>query len=96
VSATDKLYLAHEVPTLIVWGEHDPLIPVAHAVRSHELLPGSRLDVFPGAGHYPFLDDPERFANLLLDFMRTTEPRRFDANQLRSRLRAGPSAARVA
>jgi pimeloyl-ACP methyl ester carboxylesterase len=93
VSATDKLYLATEVPTLIVWGERDPLIPVSHAVRSHESLPGSRLDVFPGAGHYPFLDDPERFANLLLDFIKTTKPRRFDVDRLRSQLRAGPNAA---
>lgn len=74
VSATDKLYLSADLPTLIVWGEHDPLIPVAHAVRAHEMMPGSRLEIFAAAGHYPYLDDPERFAALVLDFMQTTVP----------------------
>ncbi|HSQ64309.1 MAG TPA: alpha/beta fold hydrolase [Polyangiaceae bacterium] len=92
VSATDKLYLAKELPTLIVWGERDPLIPVRHGVHSHELMPGSRLEVFPDAGHYPYLDDPERFATILLDFIRTTKPRPLDAKQLRTRLQVGPQA----
>ncbi len=90
VSATDKLYLANGVPTMIVWGDQDPLIPVRHAVVAHALIPDSRLEIFPGAGHYPFLDDPERFAAIVLDFIRTTKPRPFDAHQLRARLRNGP------
>ncbi|MBS2027703.1 MAG: alpha/beta fold hydrolase [Deltaproteobacteria bacterium] len=89
VSATDKLYLAEGLPTLIIWGERDPLIPMRHGQRSHDLMLGSRLEIFPGAGHYPYLDDPERFAAILLDFIRTTEPPPFDPNQLRARLRAG-------
>ena len=92
VSATDRLYLAKGLPTLIVWGKRDPLIPVRHAVRSHELMSGSRLEIFPGAGHFPYLDDPERFATTLLDFIRTTTPPPFEANELRSSLRAGPPA----
>ena len=36
VSAVDRLYLAAELPTLIVWGERDPLIPVRHAHEAHE------------------------------------------------------------
>jgi pimeloyl-ACP methyl ester carboxylesterase len=89
VSATDKLYLASELPTLIVWGERDPLIPVRHAYQAHELVPGSRLEIFPGAGHYPYLDDPERFARLLLDFIRTTKAAPFNAHEMRNRLRVG-------
>ena len=58
VSASDRLYLAAELPTLIVWGEHDPLIPVRHAHEAHERIRGSRLEVFPGAGHFPYRDDP--------------------------------------
>lgn len=95
VSATDRLYLANELPTLIVWGERDPLIPVRHAARSHEILPGSRLELFPGAGHYPYLDDPERFARVLLDFIQTTTPPQFDATQLGRRLRTGASGSLV-
>ena len=92
VSAADRLYLAKGVPTLIVWGERDPLIPVRHAVHTHELMSGSKLELFSGAGHYPHLDDPERFATVLLDFIRTTTPEPFDASQRRTRLRAGPLA----
>lgn len=89
VSAADKLYLSEGMPTLIVWGEQDPLIPVAHAYRAHEMIPGSRLEIFPGAGHYPYLDDPERFAAIVLDFIKTTTPQDIRANRLRSRLQAG-------
>jgi pimeloyl-ACP methyl ester carboxylesterase len=96
VSANDRLYLTAELPTMIVWGEKDPLIPVAHAHRAHEAMPGSRLEIFPGVGHYPHLDDPEHFAAILLDFIRTTVPRPFDPNRLRSRLRAGPTPAPAA
>src|SRR5947208_13711590 len=45
VSARDRLYLAAEVPTLIVWGARDHVIPVAHAHVAHHLIPGSRHDV---------------------------------------------------
>jgi len=51
VSATDRLYLAAELPTMVVWGERDPLIPVAHAERAHDAMPSSRIEIFPGAGH---------------------------------------------
>jgi pimeloyl-ACP methyl ester carboxylesterase len=90
VSAEDKLYLSEGLPTMIVWGERDPLIPVAHALRAHKLISGSRLEIFPRAGHYPYLDDPERFASVLLDFLLTTKPPPFDRNKLRARLKAGP------
>ncbi len=74
VSATDRLYLAAGLPTLIVWGDEDPIIPVEHARRAHELIEGSRLEVFEGCGHFPHVEDPDRFADVLRDFMATTEP----------------------
>jgi pimeloyl-ACP methyl ester carboxylesterase len=89
VSATDKLYLAAGLPTLIVWGEQDPLIPVSHAYRAHDSIPGSRLEIFPGAGHFPYLDDPEHFARILIDFMQTTKPEPVDTNRLRARILSG-------
>jgi pimeloyl-ACP methyl ester carboxylesterase len=89
VSATDRLYLARELPTLIVWGERDPLIPVRHAHEAHANIPGSRLEIFPGAGHFPYREDPRRFAALLLDFMQTTRPMPMDEDRWRSRLRTG-------
>jgi pimeloyl-ACP methyl ester carboxylesterase len=65
VSAVSKLSSASGVPTLLIWGDRDPVIPVEHGVRAHELLPDSRLVVFPGAGHEPHRFDPERFAELV-------------------------------
>ena len=74
VSAVDRLYLAGQLPTLIVWGDRDRIIPVEHAHAAHEAMPGSRLEIFPGAGHYPHQDDPERFAEVLSDFVSSTQP----------------------
>jgi pimeloyl-ACP methyl ester carboxylesterase len=93
VIATEKLYLAANVPTMIVWGDRDPLIPVEHGYRTHEAIAGSRLEIFPGAGHFPYLDDPERFAAILLDFIRTTVTRPLHADSLGDRLRSQPHAA---
>lgn len=91
VSAADRLYLAEALPALIVWGERDPLIPVAHAYTAHERLPGSRLEVFPNAGHFPYRDDPRRFVSVLLDFLETTQPARLSETRLREQLREPPA-----
>lgn len=89
VSANDRLYLASELPTLIVWGAKDPLIPVLHAREAHERIPGSRLEVFPEAGHFPYRDDPRRFVATLVDFLDTTQPLPADGARLRTKLRDG-------
>ena len=78
VSAADRLYLAAEVPVLLVWGDRDPVIPVSHGHAAHAALPTSRLVLFEGAGHFPMLDDPARFAAVLSDFMATTVPTEYD------------------
>ena len=74
VSAIDRLYLAREVPTLIVWGDRDPLIPVAHGRRAHRAIKGSVLKVYRDVGHFPHFDEPERFVDDLVDFIDSTEP----------------------
>jgi pimeloyl-ACP methyl ester carboxylesterase len=89
IDASDRLYLAEAIPFLIVWGERDPIIPVAHAYAAHDVVPGSRLEVFPAAGHFPHLDDPLRFVRLLVDFIETTEPARLDPDRLRELLGPG-------
>src|SRR5439155_6683373 len=48
VNATDRLYLAAQMPTLFVWGEEDPVIPIRHGVLATESTPGSRLVSFAG------------------------------------------------
>jgi pimeloyl-ACP methyl ester carboxylesterase len=74
VSARDRLYLASEVPTLIVWGDRDRIIPVEHAHAAHDLIPGSTLVVVPGVGHFVPTDAPDRFLEALESFMTSTEP----------------------
>ena len=88
-SAGDRLYLAAEMPTMIIWGEHDPLIPVAHAYSAHERIRGSRLEIFTDAGHFPYRDHPLRFVEVLLDFMQSTESAQVDEQRWRERLRNG-------
>ncbi|HEX2574871.1 MAG TPA: alpha/beta fold hydrolase [Aquihabitans sp.] len=74
VSALDRLHLAEQVPTMIVWGDNDRIIPVRHAHEAHAAVPQSRLEVFEGCGHFVHAEEPARFARLLRDFLATTEP----------------------
>ncbi len=74
VSAHDRLYLAAALPTLIVWGDRDAIIPVQHAYAAHESIPGSRLEIVEGAGHFVHVEAPERFLAVMQDFLATTEP----------------------
>ncbi len=74
VSAMDRLYLTARMPTLIVWGDRDTMIPVSHAHAAHEAIPGSRLEIIEGAGHFPHVEEPLRFVEVLSEFMRSTEP----------------------
>ena len=53
-------------------------------------IPGSRLEVFERAGHFPHQDEPSRFAEVLLDFLATTEPATADRALLRERLANDP------
>jgi pimeloyl-ACP methyl ester carboxylesterase len=86
VSARDRLYLAAAVPTLIVWGDQDDIIPVAHARAAHELMPESRLEIFEGAGHFLHVEQPLRFAETLRDFIESTAPAQRDASTFRELL----------
>ena len=72
IHAGDRLYLAAHMPTLIVWGDRDPFIPHHHGRTTHAAIPGSRLEIFPGVGHYPHCEDPARFVTVLRDFIEST------------------------
>jgi pimeloyl-ACP methyl ester carboxylesterase len=74
VSAVDRLYLAARIPTLIVWGDRDKIIPLTHAYIAHEAIPNSRLEVMEGVGHFPHVEEPDQFVRILVDFLRTTKP----------------------
>jgi pimeloyl-ACP methyl ester carboxylesterase len=83
VTALDRLYLANSIPMLVIWGSRDPIVPALHAETVRRLVPTARIDVFQGAGHWPHLDDPDRFCDVLLDFMATTEPAQHDLDSWR-------------
>lgn len=91
VSSMDRLYLASGMPTLIVWGDKDRIIPPVHAYTAHEALPNSRLEVMEGVGHYPHVEDPYRFVEILHRFLQDTQPSTFDPEELRSQLQRGYS-----
>jgi pimeloyl-ACP methyl ester carboxylesterase len=60
---------AVQVPTLIVWGEHDTVVPMADAHLLHAGITDSRLVVIPEAAHNPMIDRPAEFAGVVLDFL---------------------------
>ncbi len=73
VDASDRLYLAAHVPTMIVWGDQDGIIPVEHGYAAHELIPTSRLEILEGVGHFPHVEQADTVANLLIDFVESTD-----------------------
>ncbi|GAC1315744.1 MAG: alpha/beta fold hydrolase [Thermoleophilaceae bacterium] len=89
VSATDRLYLAEQLPTMIIWGARDPIIPMRHGVEAHAAIPGSRLETFAKAGHFPHRDDPARFVRVLSDFVDSTPAATLDEGRWRQLLREG-------
>ncbi|MGH2886220.1 MAG: alpha/beta fold hydrolase, partial [Solirubrobacteraceae bacterium] len=94
VQAVDRLYLAAELPLLIVWGARDRIIPVGHGRRAHELVPSSRFELFERSGHFPFLDEPDRFVATVEDWIATTEPSRGDETGFRAAIRRNGARAR--
>ena len=69
VNMLDRCYLTEGIPTLLVWGTEDRVVPSGHALRAHRAMPGSRLVLFEGAGHFPHLEQPDRFASVLEAFV---------------------------
>jgi pimeloyl-ACP methyl ester carboxylesterase len=57
-------------PALIIWGGRDPYLPVSMAERQREVFPGAAIHVFDDSGHWPFADDPERTASVVIPFVR--------------------------
>lgn len=89
VSARDRLYLAAEMPSLIIWGERDHIIPATHGRDAHAEMPGSYYLEIPGAGHFPQLDRPRAFVEAIISFIESTEPAHAGPERLRERLLAG-------
>lgn len=89
VTMLDRCYLTEGMPTMLLWGDRDSVVPVRHAHRAHEAMPGSRLEIFEGAGHFPFHTDPARFVSLVKQFTATTAPAHWSREHWRELLREG-------
>jgi pimeloyl-ACP methyl ester carboxylesterase len=59
-----------DLPALVVWGAHDPYLPASWAPRQRETFPSARIEVLPDSGHWPYADDPEAVADLVVPFLR--------------------------
>ena len=67
------------VPTLVVWGEHDILMPRRLAESWRDAIPGARLAVLPDAGHVPMVESPSAFVGAVFDFLEKVADERGDA-----------------
>jgi pimeloyl-ACP methyl ester carboxylesterase len=69
-----------EIPTMVVWGLNDQIVPIEAALGYHRLIPRSRLEIFERTGHLPMLERPQRFNPLLEEFIESSQPLRAAAD----------------
>jgi pimeloyl-ACP methyl ester carboxylesterase len=69
VNAQNRLSGFASRPSMLVWGERDRIVPASHVEAARRELPATRVEIFARSGHFPHLDEPDRFAGVLADFM---------------------------
>ena len=89
VTMADRAYLTEAMPMWVVWGRNDRVIPVRHANTAARLAANARVEVFADSGHFPHKDHPQRFAKVVHDFIRTTEPATYSRARFRRLLKDG-------
>ncbi len=57
-------------PAMVIWGAHDPYLPVALAHRQREAFPSAEVEILPDSGHWPFADNPEAVGRVVEPFLR--------------------------
>jgi pimeloyl-ACP methyl ester carboxylesterase len=92
ITMLDRAYLTEGIPTLLIWGRRDAIIPLGHGRLAHAAMPGSELEIFDEGGHFPHHTDPARFVSTVSAFIDRTEPARYDQEEWRARLRRGRQA----
>lgn len=95
VTMTDRAYLALNMPTCVMWGAKDTVLPVGQVEVARQSIPGARIEIVDGAGHFPHEEFPDRFVSVLSDFVRTTAPSVHDQNRWRTLLRRGQGSRRI-
>ncbi|MDB0061013.1 alpha/beta hydrolase [Gammaproteobacteria bacterium] len=61
-----------DIPTLVFWGELDVMFDVSNAEYLNAALPRSKLHILPESGHLAWADQPELFAEMIIDWVETT------------------------
>ena len=74
------------MPTLIMWGSRDPIIPIEHGHGAHAAMPGSRFEIFEESGHFPHCEEPDRFVEILVDFLQESPASEIDLDDWRQLL----------
>lgn len=74
VSALNRLHLTADLPTMVIWGDQDRIIPIEHGYALRDARPGCRLEVLAGVGHFPHVERPGDVAELLDEFIGSTSP----------------------
>ena len=92
VTMADRAYLTDAMPMSVIWGRDDRVIPVRHASNVAALAPHARVEVIPDAGHFPHKDHPQRFAKIVHEFIRSTQPATYSRARFRGLLKSGPTA----
>ncbi|MXG90969.1 alpha/beta fold hydrolase [Nocardioides flavescens] len=89
VTMADRAYLTQAMPMAVIWGRDDQVIPVKHAGNAAALAPDARVEVIPNSGHFPHKDHPQRFARVVHEFIRSTQPATYSRARFRGLLRSG-------
>lgn len=66
-----RLHRLKQVPTLIVWGREDAMVPLSAGEAYQKAIPGSTLTVIDGAGHHPEIEQCDAFVKCVEDFLQT-------------------------
>ncbi|AYJ51525.1 alpha/beta fold hydrolase [Rhodococcus sp. P1Y] len=72
VSAKQHFEKFESLPSLLVWGGKDRMIPASHADNIRREVPNSRVEIFSSAGHFPQLDEPDLFFKILDQFLQSS------------------------
>jgi pimeloyl-ACP methyl ester carboxylesterase len=59
-----------DLPALVIWGAHDPYVSVEFAERQRQVFPHVEVKILPESGHWPFIDDPDSVAQVVVPFLR--------------------------
>ncbi|MBV9515917.1 MAG: alpha/beta fold hydrolase [Mycobacteriaceae bacterium] len=94
VCALNRLHFNADLPAMIISGDQDRVIPVAHAHAAHEALPNSRLHILPGVWHHPQIERPTAVTELIDEFIGATGVEEFtDATGIDEFIGAAPARA---